>query len=99
MLLSTEYLRNRGWRSAGVVQNAKRELMDARFIFETVKGRRPSKTSWYAVTSRQLDALSGYGLRFCVCAALWLAYAPWFRFQVKGSDTSMDTDPTLEEQP
>lgn len=60
MLLSREYLKKRGWYSAGVIQKAKQELLDARFIFQTVLGHRPNKASWYAVTWRRLDKLPGY---------------------------------------
>ena len=60
MLLSAAYLKTRGWFSAGAIQKAKQELIQARFIFETVKGQRPNKASWYAVTWRALDKLKGY---------------------------------------
>lgn len=60
MLLSTVYLRKRGWLSASGIHKAKRELLEAKFIFETVKGQRPNKASWYAVTWRRLDKMPGY---------------------------------------
>lgn len=60
MLLSTAYMKTRGWYSASVIQKAKLELLDAGFIFETVKGHRPNKASWYAVTWRLLDKLPGF---------------------------------------
>lgn len=60
MLLSAAYLKTRGWFSAGVIQKAKQELVDAGFIFQTVMGHRPNKASWYAVTWRTLDRLPGY---------------------------------------
>ena len=60
MLLSGAYLAKRGWKSADVITRAKRELLAAEFIFETVKGHRPNRASWYAVTWRRLDKLSGY---------------------------------------
>lgn len=34
MLLSREYLKTRGWYSAGAIQKAKQELLDAKFIFQ-----------------------------------------------------------------
>jgi len=40
----------------------KRELLAAELIFETVKGQRPNRASWYAVTWRILDKLPGYDL-------------------------------------
>ena len=60
MLLSTAHLNKRGWYSASVIQKAKLELLEAALIFETVKGHRPNKASWYAVTWRRLDRLQGY---------------------------------------
>lgn len=60
MLLSGAYLAKRGWKSADVITRAKRELLAAGFIFETVKGQRPNRASWYAVTWRTLNKLPGY---------------------------------------
>jgi hypothetical protein len=60
LLASGAYLATRGWKSADVIFRAKRELLDAGFIFETVKGQRPNKASWYAVTWRSLDKCKGY---------------------------------------
>jgi hypothetical protein len=60
LLLSGAYLSGRGWKSTDVVTRAKRELLAAGFIHETVKGHRPNKASWYAVTWRTLDRLTGY---------------------------------------
>ena len=60
MLLSSAYLKTRGWFSAGAIQKAKQELIQAGFIFQTVMGHRPNKASWYAVTWRTLDRLPGY---------------------------------------
>jgi len=62
MLLSRAYLATRGWFSAGAIQQAKIELIEAGLIFETVKGCRPNKASWYAVTWRMLDKLPGYDM-------------------------------------
>jgi hypothetical protein len=55
LLLSRRYLATRGWKSADVIDRAKKELMDAGFLFETVKGCRPAKASWYAVGWLLLD--------------------------------------------
>lgn len=60
MLLSRAYMQTRGWKSADTLTNAKRELLDCGFIFQTVMGHRPNKASWYAVTWRALDKLPGY---------------------------------------
>ena len=55
LLLSRAYMETRGWKSVDMLNKAKRELLDGGFIFETVKGHRPNKASWYAVTWRDLD--------------------------------------------
>jgi hypothetical protein len=55
LLASGRYLSTRGWKSAGVIQRAKKELIDACFIYETVKGHRPNKASWYAITWQDID--------------------------------------------
>ena len=60
LLASRAYLSKRGWNSPDVISRAKRELLAAGFIHETVKGCRPNKASWYAVTWRALDRLPGY---------------------------------------
>lgn len=60
MLLSRVYLATRGWFSAGAIQKAKAELIEAALIFETVKGHRPNRASWYAVTWRTLDKIPGF---------------------------------------
>jgi hypothetical protein len=60
LLASAAYLVKRGWRSPEVIVRAKRELLESGFIHETVKGHRPNKASWYAVTWRSLDKIPGY---------------------------------------
>lgn len=60
LLASGAYLAKRGWKSNDVITRALRELIAAGFIHETVKGHRPNKASWYAVTWRTLDRLPGY---------------------------------------
>lgn len=60
LLLSRAYMAKRGWKSADTVSKAKRELLTAGFIHETVMGHRPNKASWYAVTWRSLDKMPGY---------------------------------------
>mgnify|MGYP003578260505 CR=1 FL=1 len=60
LLLSRVYMASRGWNSADMLTKAKRELLEGGFIFETVKGHRPNKASWYAVTWLALDKLPGY---------------------------------------
>ena len=67
LLASGAYLAKRGWKSADVITRAKRELLDAGFLFETVKGHRPNKASWYAVTWRALDKLPGYDTGAALC--------------------------------
>jgi hypothetical protein len=60
LLASMRHLLKRGWRSADVVTRAKRELIEAGFVHETVKGRRPNRASWYAVTWYSLDPHRDY---------------------------------------
>jgi hypothetical protein len=60
LLASGAYMATRGWKSVDVITRAKRELIEAGFIFETVMGHRPNKASWYAVTWRTLDKCKGY---------------------------------------
>lgn len=60
LLASAAYLSKRGWKSADVITRAKRDLMEAGFIHETVKGHRPNRASWYAVTWQAIDHLKGY---------------------------------------
>lgn len=60
LLASDAYLAKRGWKSSDTNTRAKRALIEAGFIHETVKGHRPNKASWYAVTWRALDKIPGY---------------------------------------
>lgn len=60
LLASAAYLAKRGWKSNDVINRAKRELLDAGFIFQTVQGQRPNRASWYAVTWRTLDRHPDY---------------------------------------
>jgi hypothetical protein len=55
LIATDRKLAERGWNSSGTISRAKRELLEAEFIFETVKGYRPNKASWFAVTWRALD--------------------------------------------
>lgn len=60
LLASYAFLRGRGWSSADTITRAKRELLAAGLIYETVLGHRPNKASWYAVTWRALDRMPGF---------------------------------------
>ena len=60
LLASRAHLTARGWKSSDVIDRAKRQLIEAGFIVETVKGHRPNKASWFAVTWRMLDRHPGY---------------------------------------
>lgn len=60
LLLSLAHMKTRGWRSASMLTKAKRELLRCGLIYETVKGHRPNKASWYALTWQTLDKLKGY---------------------------------------
>jgi len=55
LLCSRSYMAERGWKSMDTLTNAKRELLEAGFLYETVKGQRPNKASRYALTWRVLD--------------------------------------------
>lgn len=67
LLASAAYLVKRGWRSSDVIVRSKRELIEAGFIHETVKGHRPNKASWYAVTWQRLDQIPGYDIGAAHC--------------------------------
>lgn len=60
LLPSRAFMAKRGWKSADTLQTVKAELLAGGFIFETVKGCRTNKASWYAVTWLALDRLPGY---------------------------------------
>jgi hypothetical protein len=60
LLASMSYMCKRGWKSNATLTKAKRELMEGGFIYETVKGHRPNKASWYAITWQTLDNIDGY---------------------------------------
>lgn len=60
MIVTLAYLSPRGWSSNDTINRAKNELLEANLIYETAKGRRPNKASWYAVTWAALDELDGY---------------------------------------
>ena len=57
---SRAYMQPRGWTSMDMLTKAKRELLDAGLLFETVKGCRPNKASWFALTWLTLDKLDGF---------------------------------------
>ena len=67
LLASAAYLAKRGWRSDDVIARAKKQLLDEGFIYETFKGYRPNRASWYAVTWRTLDKLAGYDVGVETC--------------------------------
>jgi hypothetical protein len=60
LLCSKNYLAPRGWTSSDVITRAKRQLIAAGFVHEMVRGCRPNKAAWLAVTWRSLDKLRGY---------------------------------------
>ena len=59
LLCNLNHLRKRGWNSNDTISRAKHELLEAGFIYETVKGQRPNKASWYAITWYTLDKHPG----------------------------------------
>jgi hypothetical protein len=52
----------RGWKSRDTLDKARAELMSTGFLFETVKGKRPNKASWYALTFFSIDPHDGYDI-------------------------------------
>lgn len=60
LLCSRTKLAPRGWTSNDMLTKAKRELLDAGFLHQTVMGQRPNKASWYAVTWLVLDRIDGF---------------------------------------
>lgn len=54
LLASGAYLSKRGWKSNDVINRALRELVEAKFLHQTVQGHRPNKASWFAVTWHKL---------------------------------------------
>ncbi len=60
LLISRAYLLKRGWNSNDMISKGKKELLEGGFIYETVKGHRPNKASWYAITWQDIDKLDGY---------------------------------------
>lgn len=60
MLASHAHLSKRGWSSADTITRAKSQLLAAGYIYETVKGHRPNKASWYALTWQVLDRHPGF---------------------------------------
>lgn len=50
----------RGWKSRDTLNKARNELLVAGFLFETVKGRRPNRASWFALTFFALDPNDDY---------------------------------------
>jgi hypothetical protein len=87
LLASIAYLSERGWTSRDVITRAKRELLEAGFIHETVMGHRPNKASWYAVTWRSLDKSNAYDF----------GAAESFRRGAYKDGTSLQTKPTRED--
>jgi len=76
LLLSLAYMKTRGWRSASMLTKAKRELISCGLIYETVKGHRPNKASWYALTWYSLDKIRGYDSEAEACFVRG-AYKKW----------------------
>ncbi len=60
LLCSTAHMKPLGWTSQGTLQKAKADLLTAGLLYETVKGQRPHKASWYAVTWIPLERIPGY---------------------------------------
>ena len=55
LAMAWKLMKPRGWRSEATLHKAKRELLDAGFLYETRMGRRPNVCSLFALTWRPLD--------------------------------------------
>lgn len=88
LLLSMAYMRTRGWRSASMLTKAKKELIAWDLIYETVKGHRPNKASWYALTWYALDKMKGFDPEAEACFVR-AAYKKW-EVKMKGLDPIED---------
>ena len=66
LLANSKTLAKFWWNSSDTLTRAKRELINAGFLFETVKGRRPNKAGWYALTWFSLPRRFNYdyGIQF-----------------------------------
>jgi hypothetical protein len=53
--LAWKLMKPRGWRSEATLHKVKRQLIDAGFLYETRKGRRPNTCSLFALTWATLD--------------------------------------------
>lgn len=60
LLANSKTLSKRGWKSSDTIARAKKELINAGFLYETVKGHRPNKASWYALTWYALPMRPSY---------------------------------------
>lgn len=57
-----EKLKHRGWGSEATLFKARRELEEAGVLFETRKGGRPNRATWYAMTFWDLDPHPDYDI-------------------------------------
>ena len=55
LAMAWKLMKPRGWRSEATLHKAKNELLDAGFLYETRKGRRPNVCSLFALTWPMLD--------------------------------------------
>ncbi|MGJ7492888.1 hypothetical protein [Variovorax sp. ZT4R33] len=60
LLCSRAHMKPLGWSSNDTLTRAKNELIDHGLLYETVKGHRPNRASWYAVTWKPLERLRGF---------------------------------------
>lgn len=58
--LAWKLMKVRGWRSEATLNKVKRHLLDAGFLYETRKGRRPNTCSLFALTWFVLDKSDKY---------------------------------------
>lgn len=55
LCIAWKLMKPRGWRSEETLHRAKKELLDAGFLFEARKGHRPNVCSLFALTWHVLD--------------------------------------------
>lgn len=60
LIASRSLLKERGFSSSATLTKAIHELLEAGLIFQTVKGYRPNKASWFAITWQDLNHHVGF---------------------------------------
>lgn len=70
-------MKPKGWRSEQTLNEAKKELLQAGFIAETRKGRRPNLCSLYGITWKPLNPSPKFDIQpFAFPMGAWSKYEP-----------------------